>query len=31
MLEKEKFHYGNRITTVETSGERVGPEIRKGG
>ena len=22
MLEKEKFHYGNRITIVETSGER---------
>lgn len=31
MLEKEKFRYGNRVTIVETSGEREGPEMRKGG
>lgn len=31
MLEKETFRYGNRITIVEISGEREGPEMRKGG
>lgn len=31
MLEKEKFRYGNRVTIVETSGEREGPETRKWG